>query len=75
MNVTIKIRPAILSNFKESNRKEIKQSIEESVNSEDEIILPGLGVFFELLWNKSTEEYRDKIIDTIAKNMNEYKSS
>ena len=47
----IDIRKSIINNFKESDIKDIKTSIEESINDKDEITLPGLGVFFEILWN------------------------
>ena len=46
----INIRESIKKNFKESNINEIRESIVSSIKDNDEITLPGLGVFFEILW-------------------------
>lgn len=63
----IKIRKHICSNFKNSDKMEIKDSIVSSIASKDEVILPGLGVFFELLWQNSDETLQDTILSTIEK--------
>ena len=49
--MNIDIRKSIINNFKENNYDEIKNSIESAIKDQEEITLPGLGVFFELLWN------------------------
>ena len=56
----IDIRKYIISNFKDSSIEDIKQSIEESISSHEEDPLIGLGVLFELLWNNSNEEEKQK---------------
>lgn len=63
----INIREHIKINFKDSTIEELKESIEESVNSSDEVILPGLGVLFEILWTNSND--KDKILSTIYNNL------
>ena len=40
------IRGYIKSNFKDDDINSIKESIVESIKSKDEVLLPGLGVFF-----------------------------
>ena len=65
----IDIRKSIINNFKDSNIEEIKNSIEESISDEDEITLPGLGVFFEILWNNSDDVKKDYILQTIKKGL------
>ena len=65
----IDIRKSIINNFKESNIEDIKNSIEESINDKDEITLPGLGVFFEILWNNSDDVKRDYILQTLKKGL------
>ena len=65
----INIRESIKSNFKELNESDIKHSIIESIKTNDEIILPGLGVFFEILWNNSNDEYRNYILSTLKKHL------
>ncbi len=65
----IDIRKSIINNFKESDINEIKQSIEESIKDGDEITLPGMGVFFELLWKNSNDTKKDYILQTIKKGL------
>lgn len=66
--MNINIRKSIINNFKSSNTKEIQESIEDSINN-DEITLPGLGVFFEILWNNSNTIERNNIINIIKKGL------
>ena len=63
------IRESIKSNFINLNEQDIKDSINESIKTNDEIILPGLGVFFEILWNNSNEEMKNNILNIIKKNI------
>ena len=61
------IRQHIINNFKGDDNKTLKDAINESLESKDEITLPGLGVFFELVWNSSDEELKNTIIEIIKK--------
>ena len=67
--MNIDIRKSIINNFKGSNTKEISESIYSSMNTRDEIMLPGLGVFFELLWKCSTENEKEKILKKLEKSI------
>ena len=44
------IKEYIINNFKDSDKEEIKDSIIASIESNDEVVLPGLGVLFEIIW-------------------------
>lgn len=63
MNISIKEH--IINNFKNDNENDIIDAISESVENDDEITLPGLGVFMTLLWEKSSEEERKNIAKKI----------
>lgn len=65
----IDIRESIRNNFLGLDSSEIKKSIEDAVNDRDEITLPGLGVFFEILWNNSKDDVRKNIVNTIYNNI------
>lgn len=65
----IDVRKYIINNFKDDTEEEIKSSIEESISSHDDDTLIGLGVLFELAWNSSTEEEKNKILSNIKKGM------
>lgn len=58
----INIRESIKDNFKDASIDEIKASIESSITEGDEVTLPGIGVFFELLWNSSNDDEKDFIL-------------
>ena len=58
----INIRESIKDNFKDASIDEIKASIESSITEGDEVTLPGVGVFFELLWNSLNDDEKDFIL-------------
>ena len=47
----INIREHIINNFKDDDFKTLMNAIDESVKEGDEVTLPGMGVFFELIWS------------------------
>ena len=63
--MNIDIRKHITNNFKGANEDEIKSSILSSIEEKDEVTLPGLGVFFEILWTNSNENEQEFILKTI----------
>ena len=65
--MNIDIREHIKNNFKNCGVNEIKDSIEESLKDDDEITLPGMGVFFEILWKNTDESGKDFILNTLKK--------
>lgn len=67
--MNIDIRQNIINNFKDTNVEEIKNSIVASINEKDEITLPGLGVFFEILWNNSEDNEKEFILNNIKKGL------
>lgn len=69
INLNISIRNHIIDNFKDCDLNDIKDSINQSINDKDEITLPGLGVFFEILWINSSSSDRERIIKTIGDNI------
>ncbi len=68
--MNISIRDYIKDNFKNSDEKEIRDSIESSLKENAEETLPGMGVFFEMVWQNSKEEERKNIIQYIKKGVN-----
>lgn len=67
--MTVDIREHIKENFKEADIDEIKSSIVSGIEAKEEITLPGLGVFFELLWSNSDDDSKEYILNTIKKGM------
>lgn len=67
--MNINIREHIKNNFKDSNEDEIRDSIVASIESNDEVVLPGLGVLFEILWNQSDDSFKETIINYLKSGM------
>lgn len=68
--MNIDIRNHIKNNFKDADTDEIKSSIESSIEDHDEITLPGMGVFFEILWEYSDSSSKEYILNTLKKGLN-----
>ena len=66
----IDIRNYIIENFKNDNEEKIRDSIETTIKFRDEDALIGLGVLFEILWNNSSEEEKNKYITLIKNSIN-----
>ena len=60
--LNINIRSSIKDNFKGALKDEIRASIESSINENEEVTLPGVGVFFEILWNNSSDDEKNFIL-------------
>ena len=67
--MNIDIRKSIKNNFKDTKIEEIKEAINSEIADKDEITLPGLGVFFEILWENSDESLKQTIINIIKENI------
>lgn len=67
--MNVDIRKYIRENFKGNSEQEIKESIEESINSKEEVTLPGLGVFFEILYNNVDNDIKEEIIEILYDNL------
>ena len=65
----IDIRNYIIENFKDDNIEKIRDSIETTINTRDEDALIGLGVLVELLWNKLSQEEKNKNLENIRQSI------
>lgn len=63
----INIRQHIINNFEGDDYETLYKAIDESVSTYDEYVLPGLGVFFELIWENANKELKNEIIEIIRK--------
>lgn len=70
--MNIDIRKNILENFKDAKLEDIKESIKEAVKDKDEIVLPGLGVLFEILWANSNDNQKNEILQNIYEGIKKY---
>lgn len=63
----IDIRRHIINNFKDDDIKTLRNAIEESIKEQDEIALPGMGVFLEIIWTDASEELKKEMLNIIEK--------
>lgn len=63
--MNLDIRSHIINNFKGDDIHVLKDAIEESIKNNDEITLPGMGVFFELVWQKADDDTKNKILSIL----------
>lgn len=70
--MNIDIRSSIKNNFINSNKEDIKNSINDSIKDKEEIILPGLGVFFEIIWNHSNEKLKDELLNILESELKKH---
>ena len=64
------IRQHIINNFKGDDYETLRRAIDESVKEQDEVTLPGLGVFLEIIWENADNELKDKLIEIIKTSIN-----
>ena len=67
--MNISIREHIINNFKEDNVEVLKNAIEESIKEKDELTLPGMGVFLEIIWQGADSELKTKMLSIIEKQL------
>lgn len=62
----INIRGYVLQNLNNANFDVVRTTIEDAVSMEEEKVLPGLGVMFEILWKRANPDLRNTIINNIV---------
>ena len=61
----VDIRRHIINNFREDDVDTLRNAIEESIKEQDEVVLPGMGVFLEIIWQDASEELKKQMLDII----------
>ncbi|MFC7061577.1 small acid-soluble spore protein SspI [Halobacillus seohaensis] len=69
--MNLNLRQAILSNVTGHNADQLQATIDDALQQGEEKMLPGLGVFFEKLWQESNEQDRQEILSTLEKSLAE----
>lgn len=69
--MNISIREHIINNFKGDNYDSLQSAINESIESKDEVTLPGMGVFFEIVWQGADQRLKNSMLEIIKNRVNE----
>lgn len=59
------IREHIINNFKGDDYDSLQSAINESIESNDEVTLPGMGVFFEIVWQGADQSLKNQMLQII----------
>lgn len=65
----INIRRAVIANLKGSSTEDIKKTIVDAISLGEEKVLPGLGVLFELVWQKGSSEDQSAILNLLTQSL------
>ena len=66
----INIRNSIFNNFKNDDEETLKRAIDESISDKEEVTLPGLWVFFEVIWEDADNELKTQLINILKNRFN-----
>lgn len=69
--MNISIREHIINNFKGDDYDSLQSAINESIESKDEVTLPGMGVFFEIVWQGADQRLKNSMLEIIKNRVNE----
>ena len=61
----LNLRKAILSNIQNNDEEQLKATIVDAIQEGEEKMLPGLGVLFELIWNHSTDQDQEEMVQAL----------
>ncbi|HHU80612.1 MAG: small acid-soluble spore protein SspI [Bacilli bacterium] len=62
----INIRKAVMANLNGATNDDVRKTIVDAINMGEEKVLPGLGVLFEVFWQKCNEDERAVVLQKIA---------
>ena len=60
--MNIDIRQNVLANISNNSKDEIYKTIQDAVDKKTDVTLPGLGVLFEVIWNKADNNTRNDLV-------------
>ena len=69
--MNLDIRKNIIEKIKNDNEEQIVSTINESVITNDELVLPGLGVLLEIFWNKLSDSEKTNIANIIKNSISD----
>lgn len=63
--MNLNLRNAIIHNVSGNSQDELRDTIVDAIQNGEEKMLPGLGVLFEVIWNNSTEEEKQEMLEAL----------
>jgi small acid-soluble spore protein I (minor) len=63
------LRKAIVAKNADNDPEELEGVIADAIQSGEEKMLPGLGVFFEIVWKHADDQVKQGILENLADGM------
>jgi len=61
----LNLRKAVIHNVSGNSEEELKNTIVDAIESNEEKTLPGLGVLFEIIWQHADQTEQEKMLATL----------
>ncbi|HEY9577627.1 MAG TPA: small acid-soluble spore protein SspI [Pseudobacillus sp.] len=59
------LRNAVLANVSGSSQEQLEHTIVDAIQRNEEKMLPGLGVLFEVFWNNADDQEKQHMLETL----------
>lgn len=63
--MNLNLRNAIIQNVSGNTQDQLKETIVDAISTGEEKMLPGLGVLFEVIWQNSSEQDKQEMLQTL----------
>ncbi len=63
--MNLNLRNAIIHNVSGNTKDQLEDTIVDAIQTGEEKMLPGLGVLFEVIWQNSSEQEKNEMLDTL----------
>ncbi|HHW37662.1 MAG TPA: small acid-soluble spore protein SspI [Bacillales bacterium] len=63
--MNLNLRYAIVQNVSGNTKQELQDTIVDAIQSQEEKMLPGLGVLFEVIWQNANESEKEEMLSNL----------
>lgn len=63
--MNLNLRNAIIQNVSGNTQEQLQDTIVDAISNGEEKMLPGLGVLFEVIWQNSSNEEKQEMIQAL----------
>lgn len=63
--MNLNLRNAIINNVSGNTQQQLQDTIVDAISNGEEKMLPGLGVLFEVIWQNSSNEEKQEMIQAL----------
>jgi small acid-soluble spore protein I (minor) len=67
--MNLNLRNAIVHNVQGNTQEQLRDTIVDAIQTGEEKMLPGLGVLFEIIWNHSSEDEKQEMLQTLEQGL------